>query len=125
MRADHRPLTEDECRRLAQGPFVDVQSHTVNHLWLAAHPAVERRARSVPRMARWLLSVPPLVKTISEGLHARSAATCALAPSSASLAGAPAHDAHVRGVQRLLVDDEQVEGPAVQLSRIRTHRNES
>jgi peptidoglycan/xylan/chitin deacetylase (PgdA/CDA1 family) len=39
VRSDHRPLTEDECRRLAQGDFVDVQSHTVNHLWLAAQPA--------------------------------------------------------------------------------------
>ncbi len=44
VRADHRPLTEDECRRLAQGRFMDVQSHTVNHLWLAVHPAAIQAA---------------------------------------------------------------------------------
>jgi peptidoglycan/xylan/chitin deacetylase (PgdA/CDA1 family) len=38
VRPDHRPLTESECRQLAESSLVDVQSHTVNHLWLAAHP---------------------------------------------------------------------------------------
>jgi peptidoglycan/xylan/chitin deacetylase (PgdA/CDA1 family) len=38
VRQDHRPLTESECRQLAASQRVDVQSHTINHLWLAAHP---------------------------------------------------------------------------------------
>ncbi len=44
VRADHRPLTQDECRQLSQSRFVDVQSHTVNHLWLAAHPVAVQAA---------------------------------------------------------------------------------
>ncbi|MCX6025351.1 MAG: polysaccharide deacetylase family protein [Chloroflexi bacterium] len=39
VREDHRPLTESECHQLAASRRVDVQSHTVHHLWLAAHPA--------------------------------------------------------------------------------------
>ena len=39
VREDHRPLIEGECRQLAASRRVDVQSHTVHHLWLAAHPA--------------------------------------------------------------------------------------
>jgi peptidoglycan/xylan/chitin deacetylase (PgdA/CDA1 family) len=45
VRADHRPLTENECRRLSQSRFVEVQSHTVDHLWLAAHPAAVQAAQ--------------------------------------------------------------------------------
>ena len=39
VREDHRPLNESECRQLAASRRVDVQSHTIHHLWLAAHPA--------------------------------------------------------------------------------------
>ncbi len=42
VRPENRPLTAEECRRLARTGRVEIGAHTIHHLWLAAHPPAEQ-----------------------------------------------------------------------------------
>jgi peptidoglycan/xylan/chitin deacetylase (PgdA/CDA1 family) len=42
VRPGHRPLAAEEIRLLARSGLVDIGAHTINHLWLAAHPPAEQ-----------------------------------------------------------------------------------
>ena len=38
IRPEYRPMTSEECRLFDRGGLIRLGAHTVNHLWLAAHP---------------------------------------------------------------------------------------